>query len=65
MRWRRLTRNRLSFVALCVILAVTLASLLAPWLAPYDPDNPDAEASLVSVSLRHPLCTDAYCRDQL
>jgi len=29
MRWRRLTRNRLSFVALCVILGVTLASLLA------------------------------------
>jgi peptide/nickel transport system permease protein len=65
MRWRRLTRNRLSFGALCVILAITLASLLAPWLAPYDPDNPDAEATLVSVSLRHPLGTDVYGRDQL
>jgi hypothetical protein len=30
MRWRRLTRNWLSFVALCVILAITLASLFAP-----------------------------------
>ena len=65
MRWRRLTRNRLSFVALCVILAITLASLFAPWLAPYDPDNPDAEATLVSVSMRHPLGTDVYGRDQL
>ena len=65
MRWRRLTRNRLSFGALCVILAVTLTSLLAPWLAPYDPDNPDAEATLVSVSMRHPLGTDVYGRDQL
>jgi peptide/nickel transport system permease protein len=65
MRWRRLARNRLSFVALCVILAITLASLLAPWLAPYDPDNPDAEAALVSVSMRHPLGTDLYGRDQL
>ena len=65
MRWRRLTRNRLSFGALCVILAITLASLLAPWLAPYDPDDPDAEATLVSVSLRHPLGTDVYGRDQL
>ena len=65
MRWRRLTRNRLSFGALCVILAVTLASLLAPWLAPYDPDNPDAEATLASVSMRHPLGTDVYGRDQL
>jgi peptide/nickel transport system permease protein len=65
MRWRRLTRNRLSFGALCVILAVTLTSLLAPWVAPYDPDNPDAEATLLSVSMRHPLGTDAYGRDQL
>ncbi len=65
MRWRYLTRNRLSFVALCVILAVTLASLLAPWLAPYDPDNPDADATLAGVSLRHPLGTDVYGRDQL
>jgi peptide/nickel transport system permease protein len=65
MRWRRLTRNRLSFGALCVILAITLASLLAPWLAPYDPDSPDAEATLASVSMRHPLGTDVYGRDQL
>ncbi len=65
MRWRRLTRNRLSFGALCVILAVTLTSLLAPWVAPYDPDNPDAEATLASVSMRHPLGTDVYGRDQL
>jgi peptide/nickel transport system permease protein len=65
MRWRRLARNKLSFAALCAILAVTLASLLAPWLAPYDPDAPDAEATLASVSLRHPLGTDVYGRDQL
>ena len=65
MRWRRLARNRLSFAALCAILAVTLASLLAPWLAPYDPDAPDAEATLASVSLSHPLGTDVYGRDQL
>lgn len=65
MRWHRLARNRLSFAALCVILAITLASLLAPRLAPYDPDNPDAEAALGSVSMRHPLGTDVYGRDQL
>ena len=65
MRWRRLARNKLSFAALCAILAVTLASLLAPWLAPYDPDAPDAEATLASVSLSHPLGTDVYGRDQL
>jgi peptide/nickel transport system permease protein len=65
MGWRRLARNRLSFAALCVIVAVALASILAPWLSPYDPDNPDAESTLASVSWRHLLGTDAYGRDQL
>ncbi len=65
MAWRRLTRNRLSFVALCAILLVTLAAVLAPWIAPYDPDEPDAEATLATVSLQHPLGTDLYGRDQL
>jgi peptide/nickel transport system permease protein len=65
MRWRRLARNRLSFSALCAILLITAAALLAPWVAPYDPDEPDAEAALSSVSRRHPLGTDLYGRDQL
>ena len=65
MRWRRLTGNRLSFAALCGILVVVAAALLAPWVAPHDPDETDAEATLSSVSLRHPLGTDIYGRDQL
>jgi peptide/nickel transport system permease protein len=65
MRARRLTANRLSFGALCAILLVVAAALLAPWVAPYDPDETDAEATLSSVSLRHPLGTDIYGRDQL
>jgi len=60
MRWRRLTGNRLSFAALCGILVVVAAALLAPWVAPHDPDETDAEATLSSVSLRHPLGTDIY-----
>jgi peptide/nickel transport system permease protein len=65
MRWRRLTANRLSFAALCGLLVVVAAALLAPWVTPYDPDETDAEAALSSVSLRHPLGTDIYGRDQL
>jgi peptide/nickel transport system permease protein len=65
MAWRRLAQNRLSFAALCAILVVAAAAMLAPWVAPFDPDEPDAEATLSSVSLRHPLGTDAYGRDQL
>lgn len=65
MRGGRLTGNRLSFAALCAIVLVVTAALLAPWVAPYDPDEPDADATLSSVSLRHPLGTDIYGRDQL
>jgi peptide/nickel transport system permease protein len=65
MRWRRVTANRLSFAALCAILVIVAAALLAPWVAPYPPDEPDVEATLSSVSLRHPLGTDMYGRDQL
>jgi peptide/nickel transport system permease protein len=65
MGWRRLARSRLSFAALCAILVITAAALLAPWVAPFDPDEPDAEATLAGVSLRHALGTDLYGRDQL
>lgn len=65
MDWRRLTGNPLSFAALCAIVLVVAAALLAPWIAPYDPDEPDLEAALSAVSLRHPLGTDLYGRDQL
>jgi peptide/nickel transport system permease protein len=65
MRWRRLSGNRLSFAAVCGIVVVVAAALLAPWVAPHDPDETDAEATLSSLSLRHPLGTDIYGRDQL
>jgi peptide/nickel transport system permease protein len=65
MAWRTLTRNRLSFVAMCVIVLITLAAVLAPWVAPYDPDATDADAALASVSGSHWLGTDLYGRDQL
>ncbi|MFQ5828317.1 MAG: ABC transporter permease [Candidatus Methylomirabilia bacterium] len=63
--WRRLTRNRLSFGALCTIALITLAACVAPWLAPFDPDLTSAEDALQSVSWRHWLGTDIYGRDQL
>jgi peptide/nickel transport system permease protein len=65
MAWRKLTRNRLSFIAMCVIVLITLAAILAPWVAPYDPDATDADAALASVSRSHWLGTDLYGRDQL
>jgi peptide/nickel transport system permease protein len=62
---RRFTRNKVSLAALCAIALVALAALLAPWIAPYHPDEPDVEATMSSVSWRHPLGTDNFGRDQL
>ena len=63
--WRRARRNTLSVVALGVVLLLTLAALIAPWIAPYDPDAPDAADALQGPSGRHWLGTDIYGRDQL
>jgi peptide/nickel transport system permease protein len=63
--WRRIRRNPLSFIALCVITAIALMALFAPLVAPYPPDATDADAALQSVSWQHWLGTDLYGRDQL
>ena len=48
-----------------MIVLLTLLALAAPWVAPYDPDAPDAAEALQGPSLRHWLGTDLYGRDQL
>jgi peptide/nickel transport system permease protein len=63
--WRRARRNTLSLAALVVVAALTLMALLAPWIAPYDPDAPDADAALHAPGWHHWLGTDLYGRDQL
>jgi peptide/nickel transport system permease protein len=63
--WRRIRRNPLSFIALCVIIAIALIALFASLVAPYPPDATDAGAALQSVSWQHWLGTDLYGRDQL
>ena len=63
--WRRLSRNAMSLVAFVVIVAVALAAVAAPVIMPYDPDEPDAERALQGPSVKHPLGTDLYGRDQL
>jgi peptide/nickel transport system permease protein len=63
--WRRIRRNPLSFIALCVIVGIALIALFAPLVAPYAPDATDAGSALQSVSWQHWLGTDLYGRDQL
>jgi peptide/nickel transport system permease protein len=63
--WLRLRRNWLSAVALALIVLAAVAAALAGWVAPYDPDMTDAEASLQAPTWRHWLGTDIYGRDLL
>jgi len=65
LRWRRLSRNVMSLVALGVLTLVAAGALAAPLLMPYDPDAPDAAHTLEPPSRRHWLGTDLYGRDQL
>jgi peptide/nickel transport system permease protein len=62
---RRLLRNKLSFVAFCAIVLLVVIAILAPWIAPIDPNEPDANAVLERPSWAHVLGTDDYGRDEL
>lgn len=62
---RRLLRNKLSFVALCAIVLLVVIAVLAPLIAPFDPNEPDANAVLQRPSWAHVLGTDDYGRDEL
>jgi ABC-type dipeptide/oligopeptide/nickel transport system permease subunit len=61
---RRLLRNKLSFVAFCAIVLLVVIAILAPWIAPLDPNEPDANAVLERPSWAHVLGTDDYGRDE-
>jgi peptide/nickel transport system permease protein len=62
---RRLSRNKLSFVAFCAIVLLVVIAVLAPLIAPFDPNEPDANAVLQRPSWTHVLGTDDYGRDEL
>jgi peptide/nickel transport system permease protein len=62
---RRLLRNKLSLVGFCAIVLLIIIAVLAPWIAPSDPNEPDANAVLQRPSWAHVLGTDDYGRDEL
>ncbi|MDR1873580.1 MAG: ABC transporter permease [Synergistaceae bacterium] len=63
--WRRLRVNKGAVAGLCVILLLTAMAVFAPWLAPYGPNKMNAGPRLAASSLKHPLGTDSFGRDQL
>ena len=61
--WRRLLRQRVALVAGLLILLVIVAAVAAPWIAPFDPAEPDYNNVLSGPSALHWAGTDAYGRD--
>ena len=58
-----LSRNRLSWVGIGLLLCIVLAAVLAPWLAPHDPLQQNIAYRLEPPSAEFWLGTDSYGRD--
>lgn len=63
--WRRFRRNRLAMAALGFIALEILVAIFAPWVAPYDPYQPDFANTWQQPSAAHWLGTDDLGRDVL
>jgi ABC-type dipeptide/oligopeptide/nickel transport system permease subunit len=63
--WRRYAQNPLAVLGLIIAIAWVITGIFAPWLAPYDPNEPNYNAVEQGPSLQHPLGTDDHGRDQL
>ncbi|MDR1621143.1 MAG: ABC transporter permease [Synergistaceae bacterium] len=63
--WRRIKVNKGAVGGLLVILLLTGMAVFAPYLSPYGPNKMNAGPRLASPSLKHPLGTDSFGRDQL
>jgi peptide/nickel transport system permease protein len=65
-RFRRvfLSRGVVVFGMIIILLFISVA-ILAPWIAPYEPNEPDLGHTLESPSATHWLGTDALGRDTL
>ncbi|QVQ28898.1 ABC transporter permease [Achromobacter deleyi] len=63
--WQALSRNRLSWVGIGLLLLIVLAAVLAPWLAPHDPLQQNIAYRLEPPSGEFWLGTDSYGRDVL
>jgi peptide/nickel transport system permease protein len=57
--WRRLRSNPVTLAGLVIVLVVTLLGVVAPLVAPYGPQEGNADATLQPPSLSHLFGTDS------
>ena len=63
--WKRLKRNRLAVVGMCIVAALVLVAVFGPWLTPYDFLSQNLDARNQTPSAVHWLGTDDLGRDVL
>lgn len=62
---KNILSNPLSMAGFIIITIVFLLAMLAPWIAPYDPNEFNVKAILLSPSWQHWMGTDGLGRDVL
>lgn len=63
--WRRLLKNKLAVVSLCIIILLVFIVIFGPLIAPYPYSQQDMMASYAKPSAQHLLGTDKLGRDLL
>jgi peptide/nickel transport system permease protein len=58
-------RNPALILGLILVSCIVVLAVVGPWIAPYDPTEPDYAAAVEAPSLAHPFGTDKFGRDQL
>src|SRR4030095_16663458 len=58
-------KNKLALAGFCIVVALALAAVFAPWLAPYDPASQRLPDRLEGPSWKHPFGNDELGRDIL
>jgi peptide/nickel transport system permease protein len=61
--WRRLARNRMAILGLCIVIAIIVMALFGNRMTPFDPNKQDLDHVAESPSAEHWLGTDQLGRD--
>ena len=61
--WRRIKKDKLAMIGLCVVIFITLVAILAPVLTPYSYETQDLYNTNAMPSAEHLFGTDQFGRD--